>query len=175
MRRLVSSVLTLTFVIFAVPVFLFFSAGDSHAQGCEITVEKVAPGAEGQEFEFNGVVEGGETFSFSVIAGDTASGSASTLPAVITEVPVSGWRFGGIECLPGGGVEILEVLEDGWVEQCVNPQAETFCTITNVRDVNIPTLSEWGMIAAAAGLVMVGVFFAVRQRLRASEQSDAQG
>ena len=31
-------------------------------------------------------------------------------------------------------------------------------------DRNIPTLSEWGMIAAAAGLMMVGVFFAVRRR-----------
>ena len=28
----------------------------------------------------------------------------------------------------------------------------------------IPTLSEWGMIAAAAGLVIVGVYFAVRKR-----------
>jgi hypothetical protein len=34
---------------------------------------------------------------------------------------------------------------------------------------NIPTLSEWGMIAAAAGLGLVGVFFAVRRkRLQAS-------
>ena len=29
---------------------------------------------------------------------------------------------------------------------------------------NIPTLSEWGMMAAAAGLMIVGVFFAVRRR-----------
>lgn len=29
---------------------------------------------------------------------------------------------------------------------------------------NVPTLSEWGMIAAAAGLGLVGVFFAVRRR-----------
>lgn len=29
---------------------------------------------------------------------------------------------------------------------------------------NVPTLSEWGMIAAAAGLAIVGVFFAVRRR-----------
>ena len=35
-------------------------------------------------------------------------------------------------------------------------------------DTNIPTLSEWGMIAAAAGLMLVGVFFAVRKRLQAS-------
>jgi len=29
---------------------------------------------------------------------------------------------------------------------------------------NIPTLSEWGMIAAAAGLMLVGVFFAIKSR-----------
>jgi hypothetical protein len=164
MRNLLQPVLTLTFVIFAVPIALLFSAGDSHAQGCLITVEKVAPGAEGQEFQFNGVVEDGAVFAFFVTAGGTASGSASTLPTVITEVPVSGWRFGGIECLPGGGVQILEVLEDGWVEQCVNAQAETFCTVTNVREANIPTLSQWGMISAAAGLVLVGMWFAIRRK-----------
>ena len=30
---------------------------------------------------------------------------------------------------------------------------------------NIPTLSEWGMIAAAAGLGLIGMFFAVRRRM----------
>jgi hypothetical protein len=44
----------------------------------------------------------------------------------------------------------------------------TFEAIDEVRfdqaDANIPTLSEWGMIAAAAGLGMIGVFFAVRRR-----------
>jgi hypothetical protein len=33
-----------------------------------------------------------------------------------------------------------------------------------VRNFNIPTLSEWGMISAAIGLGLVGVFFAVRRR-----------
>ncbi len=32
------------------------------------------------------------------------------------------------------------------------------------RQQTVPTLSEWGMIAAAAGLGLVGVFFAVRRR-----------
>jgi hypothetical protein len=36
----------------------------------------------------------------------------------------------------------------------------------------IPTLSEWGMITVAAGLGLIGVFFAARKRLRTSEQSD---
>ncbi|MGH7850164.1 MAG: IPTL-CTERM sorting domain-containing protein [Thermodesulfobacteriota bacterium] len=43
-----------------------------------------------------------------------------------------------------------------------------------MRDLNVPTLSEWGMISAALGLGLIGVFFAVK-RLRASKQSDAQG
>jgi hypothetical protein len=29
---------------------------------------------------------------------------------------------------------------------------------------NIPTLSEWGMIAAAAGFALVGMFYALRRR-----------
>jgi len=150
----------LTFIITA------FSAGHSRAQeGCEITVQKVALGAEGQEFEFQGEQLNGETFSFTVPAGGSATGNASTEPVLITEVPVEGWRFGGIECEPGGGVEIVEVLPNGWVEQCANPQNPTFCTVTNIPASNpIPTLSQWGMIAAAAGLGLIGVFFAVRKR-----------
>ena len=165
MRKFLYSLLIVTMVVSVAPVILFFISTDSRAQqGCEITVEKVAPGAEGQEFEFNGVVEGGDTFSFSIIAGGSATGVASTAPAVITEVPVTGWRFGGIECEPGGGVEIVAVLGNGWVEQCVNPQNETFCVVTNISTENIPTLSEWGMIGAAAGLMIVGVWFAARRR-----------
>ncbi len=44
----------------------------------------------------------------------------------------------------------------------------TFEAVDEVRfgraDANIPALSEWGMIAAAAGLGLVGVFFAVRRK-----------
>jgi hypothetical protein len=69
----------------------------------------------------------------------------------------------------GGGVAILEVLEDGWVEECQFPNQETFCTVTNIPTVsNIPTMSEWGMIAAAAGMVLIGVFYAVRRKRPAS-------
>ncbi len=39
------------------------------------------------------------------------------------------------------------------------------CTIAiRMARTNIPTLSEWGMIAAATGLMIVGVYFAVRRR-----------
>jgi hypothetical protein len=47
----------------------------------------------------------------------------------------------------------------------VNPQAPTFCTIFNEPvDAAIPTLSAWGMIAAVAGLMLVGVFFVIRRK-----------
>jgi len=65
-------------------------------------------------------------------------------------------------------------IEDGFTFDCLNPQPEIVqseCTFVNERTAaNIPTLSEWGMIAAAAGLGLVGVFFAVK-RLRASSRT----
>lgn len=51
----------------------------------------------------------------------------------------------------------------------VNNEGQLFSSIDEVTCVtenneSIPTLSEWGMISAALGLGMVGVFFAVRRR-----------
>lgn len=62
----------------------------------------------------------------------------------------------------------------------VNNEGQLFSAIDEVtclteNNATIPTLSEWGMISAALGMMLIGVFFAVRQRLRASEHSDAQG
>ena len=170
MRRIFKLFNCLILFIFIVPVALFLTAGNSSAQPeeCFIETTKVAPGAEGQEFQFNGVVvETGETFTFFIPAGDPMGSSGFVEEGTshrITEAPQNGWVFGGIECELGGGLNITEI-EGGWIEECVNPKLDTFCVITNVRvPANIPTLSEWGMIAAAAGLGLIGVFFAVRRR-----------
>jgi hypothetical protein len=58
-------------------------------------------------------------------------------------------------------------LKGGFFVECLDPgegiQGE--CTFVNVRATeNIPTLSEWGMIAAAVGLGLTGMWFAVRRR-----------
>lgn len=49
-----------------------------------------------------------------------------------------------------------------------DPNTNSLKGLLNIRfgnpDRNIPTLSEWGMIAAAAGLMLVGVFFAIKRR-----------
>lgn len=80
----------------------------------------------------------------------------------VIEEPLEGWKLADIDCesVPGIGITIFE---DGASIEC-NSQGQTTCTFTNRRVPAIPTLSEWGMISAAAGLALIGVFFAVRRR-----------
>jgi hypothetical protein len=85
--------------------------------------------------------------------------------AVITEIVPEGWQLVDIECTTEGGV--IATWDVNANEVFVECQTVGFadCTFTNVVvSRNIPTLSEWAMIAAVAGLAMVGVFFAVRRR-----------
>ncbi len=164
MRKLLKSLLTFVLLLFVMPMILSFSAGNSAAQPleCPVSTIKVAPGAEGEEFQFNGVDQNGDDFTFFVTVGETSVG-VSAQSATITEVPVPGWKFAGIEC-KGGGLIITDVTQTGWSNECVNPNLATFCIITNVPVNPIPTISQWGMISAAAGLVLIGVFFAVRRK-----------
>jgi hypothetical protein len=48
------------------------------------------------------------------------------------------------------------------------PACSDALVIFTIPQRNVPTLSEWGMIAAAVGLGLVGVFFAVRRSRRSS-------
>lgn len=149
--------------VIAVSGFFFASTDVSKAQPgeCEITTIKVAEGSSA-EFLFVGEDEGGP-FSFILTPGVPSTGFTDFGEGIVTEIPAVGWRFAGIECEPGGGI-IIESTETGWLQNCVNPQLPTFCTILNVRVGAIPTLSQWGMIAAAAGFVLIGTFYAVRRR-----------
>jgi hypothetical protein len=82
----------------------------------------------------------------------------------IIEESNPGWILTDIECTDSQGIDVSSI-DNGVALGCIS-QSEITCTFTNVRGVatNIPTLSEWGMIAAAAGLAMIGVFFAIRKR-----------
>lgn len=46
----------------------------------------------------------------------------------------------------------------------LNGSIDRVSCIAQATEKNIPTLNEWGMIAAAAGLGLVGVLFAIRRR-----------
>ncbi|MFI5323856.1 MAG: hypothetical protein ACHQ6U_10065 [Thermodesulfobacteriota bacterium] len=102
-----------------------------------------------------------------IVGGETIQGTLDEgINATLTEEETSGWVLANNECNIRPGVSATEI--EGVVKiECITGGEEAFidCTFTNMRAVlHIPTLSVWGMIAAAAGLGLIGVFFAVRKR-----------
>jgi hypothetical protein len=81
------------------------------------------------------------------------------------EEPPQGWVLDRVECENLSGNIIVENVEEGIILECVNPDQESgLCTFFNRRSAeNIPTLSQWGLIAAAVGLGLIG-FIAYRRR-----------
>ena len=148
---------------------LFLTAGESRAQGpCLVQVTKVAEGGEGILFDFQ-VEINGQTGLAGFFGGQTVVVNVSSGEEVtLTELPNPGWVLAESSCeAVAPGIEVTGI-EGGVVINCQQPIAQTVqaeCTFTNVRAAaNIPTLSEWGMIAAAGGLALIGVFFAVRRK-----------
>jgi hypothetical protein len=90
--------------------------------------------------------------------------------AVISEIVPDGWQLTDIECTTeGGATASWDVNANEVFVECLTVGSVN-CVYTNVlTSRNIPTLSQWGMIAAAAGLVLIGVFFAVRRRFTMRE------
>jgi hypothetical protein len=87
-----------------------------------------------------------------------------SLATTFTEQVPDGWVLGGVECTNVENFTISDI-ENGILVACNVPGSEGLCIFNNFSAARpIPTLSEWGMIAAAAGLAMVGVFFAVRRK-----------
>lgn len=168
MEKLYGSLFRFSILFAVISCALFLNAGVSHAQGqtCLIAVTKVAEGGEGQIFDFQ--VQVGDAIGLAqFIGGETHVGNfGGGEPVTLTELPNPGWVLADKSCETGPGVTVTEV-EGGFTFDCLSPSdiVQGECTFVNVRAVApIPTLSEWGMIAAAAGLGLVGVFFAVRRR-----------
>ena len=146
---------------------LFVSEAKAAPAVCSTQVTLVADGAGSFQFEFNGHDNLGDTFSFTLADGQSDTGFTPVgATAVITEEPQDGYVFAGIVCDAGTGVVINEI-PGGFTIDCLSTvQGTASCVVTNIRIVRpVPTLSEWGMIAAAAGLGLIGVFFALRRRM----------
>ena len=83
---------------------------------------------------------------------------------VVSEIPLEGWELVKVECDDGGGgFNVFVDDENNVIADCLS-SGFAACTFTNKGSAPVPALSEWGMIAAAAGLVLVGAFFAVRRK-----------
>ncbi len=150
--------------------FIYLSAVPGFSQDedqCLIQISKIAPVGEVFEFALN--LNGAESTFFIQSFGEQENINAKKGDIVtITEVVPEGWRFEDILYFTISGV-LVERVENGIKFRCIGPGFSNGAVAFINQPINpIPTLSEWGMIAAAAGLMLVGVFFAVRKRLQAS-------
>jgi hypothetical protein len=170
MKRIIGIHAVMMTAVLAVAMFFSVSA---HAQGgCFIQFCKEAEGVEGVLFEFITFTEPEPEPVLNFLAsGDCVDEELEPEDGVSTliEVPRAGWEFAGIECDLTQGL-VITPIENGAEFQCLaGVTLETTCTISNVRTVSsIPTLSEWGMLAAAAGFALIGAFYALKRRRAAA-------
>ena len=155
--------------IYSLPLFLFVLTGlivlhpeIGRAQpGCEVSINKV--GIPGDPTVFPFVTTGTDVDQFGLENGEglglVIKGGVT---ATIVEDLPEGWLLRNLEC--GTENVIATEIENGVQLSCSPNGGAAICYFFNTPRTNIPTLSEWGMIAAAAGLAIVGVFFAVRRR-----------
>ena len=139
---------------------------------CDITIEKEADPADDTEFDFS--VTDDLNFDFILMdpndATETFNIGFNFIVAVKEEVP-PGWILDKIECTRvsldcGGPCLLIDIDPNSLTIVCKNESGvETVtCTFFNVRiERNIPTLSEWGLIALAGILGIVG-FMVMRRR-----------
>jgi len=139
---------------------------------CDIIIQKQADPADNTEFDFS--VTGFITSNFTLKDGATELliiGFEDKV-TVLEEVP-PGWILDenivcsrlSLEC--GGPCFVITDAPNGRQFECLNNThdlATVTCTFFNVREpTNVPTLSEWGLIALAGVLGIVG-FMVIRRR-----------
>lgn len=161
--------------VLLIMVLAVFPRQASAQKGCSIEVQKDAFPPVDMNFDFAVDSNFDPPFEFSIPAGTHSNvffipGEIDTISEIVPE----GWELVDVTCDTSDPGFIVTVDEKkNVIANCLS-DGFSLCTFTNRGPANVPALSEWGMIAAAAGLGMIGVFFAVR-RLRASKQSDAIG
>jgi hypothetical protein len=152
-------------------LLILLSSDTATAQpACGVTICKNAPQLPTPESEDDAVffpftdISGQTVTEFTLAANGrcTGRGLEPGQGAEIIEDPFEGWQLADIECDTEPGV-VTTFTENSVSVLCVS-QGFIECTFTNVRVPAIPTLSEWGMIAAAGGLIFIGVYFAVRRK-----------
>jgi len=169
----------ISFIVIAMVVgvgFFVLSTDQVKAQGCLLTIEKVATPANNVPFPFS--ITGNITSEFTLmVPGNTTDITGLEVGQVITitEEPPAGWELGGIECVQGttgcGAVPCLNITIDeatnSITAQCLDND-EGSCTFTNVLIArNVPTLSQWGLISMIVLLGIVG-FMVMRRRKAAA-------
>ncbi|MEW6144572.1 MAG: hypothetical protein AB1598_06085 [Thermodesulfobacteriota bacterium] len=164
MRKVIASILSFFLFLFAISsVFADRAEAGGGQQACSIAIAKEATVA-GILFEFLVEPSVGDDLMINTVSGSSTGFNLNFgQSAVVSEIVPEGWRLVDVTCESGPGIAIIIDEENNVLINCLTV-SEGVCTFTNVPAENIPTLSEWGMIAAAGGLMIVGVWFAVRRR-----------
>jgi len=137
----------------------------AQVEGCVIAITKEANPADNTPFEFDISGTGG-MFSFTLSTPADKSGGFNFFIDVetsvdVTEILPEGWMLDEIECSEVENVVITEI-PNGRNFAC-NPAGTAQCVFINSLPSNVPTLSEWGLIAMAGILGIVG-FMVIRRR-----------
>lgn len=149
---------------------------NANAQGsdpiCVLNIEKVSIPADNTPFDFIITGDGSGQFSLSDPGNPTTFIELDDPQTVtVTEELPPGWELDKIECteLPNdcGDTPCLNITineeTNSITAQCLDNDEGT-CTFTNVKlPTNVPTLSEWGLIAMASILGIVG-FMVIRRK-----------
>jgi hypothetical protein len=160
-------ILSLILLAAAVWGVLFLNADEARAQNCNIEFRNEVRGVN-QSFEFTFLNGNGEfTDSFGGGSGESFSADPNL---EIIETPIAGYELKDVQCETLEGAITFIEIENGVSIHCFQDSSLGACTFRNVQTDAIPTLSEWGMIAAAAALMLAGVLFAVRRHWLTTEK-----
>jgi len=135
---------------------------------CIIEITKVADPADDTPFDFSAPGSGNPNFTLMDPSNDTDGfGMNDNQVVVVTEDVPAGWSLHNIVCEEPNKV-IIGIVKNGRSFECTTSSSVCFakCTFFNVRVVisPIPTLSEWGLIAMAGILGIVGFIMVIKRR-----------
>ena len=159
MLKKFNSILTIVSFVFltAGGFFTLGSGNEAWGQDCNFRVVNVTIGGN-EEFEF---IIGPTQFSLFLSGGESELFGISP-DITVTEIVPEGWELQDIRCT-SDGVAITKI-ENGVAGEClVSGSGGAECRFINVRPFNIPTLSEWGLLAMA-GILGAAGFMVIRKR-----------
>ena len=133
---------------------------------CQIVIEKIANPADNTEFVFTAPGSDNPNFTLKDPSEPiTTTGIARGETTTVTEEVPPGWILDVDEEECTGDADIFIFNEpNGLRFNCESDNATVTCTFFNVKlPTNIPTLSEWGLIAMAGVLGIIGLL-AIRRR-----------
>jgi len=134
---------------------------------CQIVIEKIANPADNTEFVFTAPGSDNSNFTLKDPSEPiTTTGIGVGKTTTVTEEVPPGWILDADEEECTGDTDKIFIFNDtnGLRFNCEGENVTVTCTFFNVkRPTNIPTLSEWGLIALAGILGIVG-FIVIRRR-----------